>query len=233
MREYTSERQRELPERACEGLTRQVVSTERVRVAVHATDTLARVGLLSFLRQDRRLAGIDTTARTEEADVVVIAVETADGSALQMLQNLRADSDVHFLLIVKQQWEIEVSAALDCGVRAMLWYSDFTPEEFASRILAAARGGTSPHTPERDLTAQIRQHQREVSAPTGLPHSGATNRERNVLRLLAEGRELAEIAAELCYSERTIKYILHRVMKRWGLRNRAHAVSHAIRTGLI
>jgi DNA-binding NarL/FixJ family response regulator len=231
--EYTIERQREFPERVCEGLTRQVVSAERVRVAVHAGDAVVRVGLLSFLRQDRRVAGIDTTARTEEANVVVVAVETADDSALQILQCLRAHSDIHFLLIVKRQWRIEISAALDCGVRAMLWHSDFSPEEFTSRILSAARAGASPHPPGSDLRNQVRQHHHEVSTPTDLPPSEATNRERNVLRLLAEGYELAEIAAELCYSERTIKYVLHRVMKRWGLRNRAHAVSYAIRTGLI
>ncbi len=164
---------------------------------------------------------------------MVVAVETADGSTLQMLQDLRADSEAHFLLIVKRQWRIEISAALDCGVRAMLWHSDFSPEEFTSRILSAAQGGASPHAPEIDLTRQVQEHQREVCAPTGLPPSGATDRERDVLRLLATGLELAEIAAELCYSERTIKYILYGTMKRWGLRNRAHAVSYAIRIGLI
>ncbi|WP_239013681.1 response regulator transcription factor [Streptomyces sioyaensis] len=51
--------------------------------------------------------------------------------------------------------------------------------------------------------------------------------------MVSEGKELAEIAAKLCYSERTVKYILYGLMKRLQLRNRSHAVSYAIRAGLI
>ncbi|MBO3681804.1 response regulator transcription factor [Streptomyces sp. NEAU-YJ-81] len=56
---------------------------------------------------------------------------------------------------------------------------------------------------------------------------------RAVLRLIAEGEELAQIAVKLSYSERTIKNVLHSLMKRMNLHNRAHLVSFAIRTGLI
>lgn len=54
-----------------------------------------------------------------------------------------------------------------------------------------------------------------------------------MLRLVAEGTELADIATKLSYSERTVKYILYGVMKRLHLKNRAHAVSYAIRAGII
>jgi DNA-binding NarL/FixJ family response regulator len=60
-----------------------------------------------------------------------------------------------------------------------------------------------------------------------------TDREIDVLRLLAEGRELTEIAQKLAYSERTVKNILYGVMKRFQLRNRTQAVSYAHRAGLI
>ena len=43
----------------------------------------------------------------------------------------------------------------------------------------------------------------------------------------------AEIAAALCYSERTIKNIIHDVINRLQLRNRSHAVAYAVRNGLI
>ncbi|WP_256069858.1 MULTISPECIES: LuxR C-terminal-related transcriptional regulator [unclassified Streptomyces] len=41
------------------------------------------------------------------------------------------------------------------------------------------------------------------------------------------------MAIKLSYSERTVKYILYGLMKRFSLRNRAHAVSYAIRAGII
>ena len=54
-----------------------------------------------------------------------------------------------------------------------------------------------------------------------------------VLRLVADGHDTAEIARELCYSERTVKNVLHDLTTRLQLRNRSHAVAYALREGLI
>jgi DNA-binding NarL/FixJ family response regulator len=58
-------------------------------------------------------------------------------------------------------------------------------------------------------------------------------RERAVLRLIADGFGTAEIAMRLNYSERTVKNILHRLLSRMHLRNRAHAVAYALGNGLL
>ena len=60
-----------------------------------------------------------------------------------------------------------------------------------------------------------------------------TQRERDVLRLLADGLDTAEIASSLAYSERTIKNIIHDVTTRLNLRNRSHAVAYAIKAGIV
>ena len=73
----------------------------------------------------------------------------------------------------------------------------------------------------------------QVLAPRGMTFSGLTEREIEVLRLVAEGYDTAEIAKTICFSERTIKSILHDVTTRLQLRNRAHAVAYAVREGLI
>jgi DNA-binding NarL/FixJ family response regulator len=54
-----------------------------------------------------------------------------------------------------------------------------------------------------------------------------------VLRLVAEGHDTSEIADQLCYSERTVKNVLHDITTRLQLRNRTHAVAYAVREGLI
>lgn len=51
--------------------------------------------------------------------------------------------------------------------------------------------------------------------------------------MLAEGMGTAEIADKLNYSERTIKGIIHDVIRRLGLRNRTHAVVYAMRAGFL
>ncbi|MFJ8495135.1 LuxR C-terminal-related transcriptional regulator [Streptomyces sp. NPDC094038] len=53
------------------------------------------------------------------------------------------------------------------------------------------------------------------------------------MRHLAGGLDTTEIASSPSYSERTIKNAIHGVTSRFGVRNRAHAVAHGIRTGLI
>ncbi len=69
---------------------------------------------------------------------------------------------------------------------------------------------------------------RPVAAPAGL-----SNREREVLSLIADGLSTREVAAELAYSERTIKSVLQDVTVRLQVRNRTQAVAYAVRKGWI
>jgi DNA-binding CsgD family transcriptional regulator len=84
-----------------------------------------------------------------------------------------------------------------------------------------------------ELLQQIDRLQREVPTLNGLTAAGLSRREVDVLRLTADGLDTAEIAAELCYSERTVKNIIYGLTQRLKLRNRSHAVAYALRSGLI
>jgi DNA-binding NarL/FixJ family response regulator len=211
----------------------QQVLNDTVSVAIHAPDGIIRAGLLSCLEQDRRLRETPPDA-IDEADVIAVAVDVADASALDLLRELRDARDARFVLVAGKQWQADISAAVDCGVRAVLWRDNFTPAVFIRTLITVADGGGSfPPTLQGTLMEQVQWTQREVLAPRGLTTSGVSPREVDVLRLVAEGSELSEIAAKLSYSERTVKYILYGLMKRFQLRNRAHAVSYAIRAGII
>jgi DNA-binding NarL/FixJ family response regulator len=60
-----------------------------------------------------------------------------------------------------------------------------------------------------------------------------TDREQQVLSLIAEGHPTREVAEQLCYSERTVKNVLHDVVTKLNVRSRSQAVAHAVREGLI
>lgn len=83
------------------------------------------------------------------------------------------------------------------------------------------------------LLKQVTRLRRHVLAPRGLTFNGLSNRERDILKLAAEGLDTDEIARELSYSKRTVTSALHDVSVRYQLRNRTHAVAYAIREGLI
>ncbi|MFB7511503.1 response regulator transcription factor, partial [Streptomyces broussonetiae] len=88
-----------------------------------------------------------------------------------------------------------------------------------------------------DLLGKLLTHvgglQRSALDPRGLTLSTLTAREADMLRLVAEGFDTAEIAQKTAYSERTVKNVLHEITTRLQLRNRAHAVGYALRNGLI
>ncbi|QXE33876.1 response regulator transcription factor [Streptomyces sp. GMY02] len=211
----------------------QQVLADTVRVALHSPDIVVRAGLVSYLRSDRRTCEVPP-GKAQEADVIVVAVDMADASSLDLLGTLCDKPDARFAMVVGKEWQADVSAAVDRGVRAVLWRDSFSPATFIQTLLTIADGGGSlPPTLQGTLMEQVRWTQREVLAPRGLTASGVSRREVDVLRLVAEGEELYEIATKLSYSERTVKYILYGLMKRLRLRNRAHAVSYAIRAGLI
>ena len=60
-----------------------------------------------------------------------------------------------------------------------------------------------------------------------------TDREQQVLALIAAGHPTREVAQELCYSERTVKNVLHDVVTKLNARSRSQAVAFAVREGLI
>lgn len=216
----------------------QQVLADTVRVAIHASEDLTRAGLVSYLGHDRRLSHV---AAARAADVTVVAADIAGAATLELLRRLSGEgdggadgADPRFVLVVGRSWQTDVSVAVDHGVRAVLWRDSFTPADFARTLFTVAQGGGSlPSSLQGTLMKQVQMTQREVLEPHGLTASGISPREVDVLRLVAEGQELSDIAAKLCYSERTVKYVLYGLMKRLHLRNRAHAVSYAIRAGLI
>ncbi|MFG2828513.1 response regulator transcription factor [Streptomyces sp. NPDC048434] len=211
----------------------QQILAGTVCVAVHSPDAVIRAGLVSALQHDRRLQEVPPD-RLHEADAVVAAFDTFDAAALDQLRALSDRPDARFLVVAGRRWQADVSAAVDRGVRAVLWRDAFTPPAFVRTLLAVADGGGSlPSTLQGTLMEQVQWTHREVLAPRGLTASGVSPRELDVLRLVSEGMELSEIAVKLCYSERTVKYTLYGLMKRLQLRTRAHAVSYAIRAGLI
>ncbi len=96
-------------------------------------------------------------------------------------------------------------------------------------VMATTRaGGESPTLTPGSLTPVARALLRSAGEPSPL-----TPREEAVLRLVAEGRSTAEIAAAVAYSERSVKNVIQAVTERLALRNRCHAVAHAVRSGWI
>lgn len=202
-------------------------------MAVHAADPISREGAVSQLR---RFPEIDLREETGSGPgtVALLIEDVLDDAALARLRRLVRSEGARAVLVVGALRETELLDVIECGVGAIVWRREATATRLVQAVLAAARGdGDLPADLLGRLISQVGTLHRGAAGRNGAPASGMTPREVDVLRLVAEGFDTGEIASKLSYSERTVKNVMHGLTTRLHLRNRAHAVAHALREGYI
>ncbi|NBE84950.1 helix-turn-helix transcriptional regulator [Micromonospora rubida] len=205
----------------------------RVPVHLSSTDVISRAGVVSQLRPRPEVLLLDD-AEADRAEVAVIITDGIDESSLRTLRATRSRGTPALVLVVTQVDDAGLVAAVEHGVAGIVRRSEASADRLVAVVRAAAAGeGAVPPDLLGRLLQQVGALQREVLGPRGLTFAGLADREVEVLRLVADGFDTAEIAAKLSYSQRTIKNILHDVTNRLHLRNRCHAVAYALRNGLI
>jgi DNA-binding NarL/FixJ family response regulator len=203
------------------------------RVRVRATDPVSEAGVASQLRvqHDLEVLSSDSPVRP---DVVVLVADRVDERTATTIRVTRDAGGPRVVLIVGSVDGVEVLAAVEAGVAAIVRRSEATRDRLSTAIRAAATGdGHLPPDLLGRLLQQVGDAQRKMTTPPGLTFGGLTQRELTVLRLIAEGYSTSEIATRMAYSERTIKNSIHDLVSRFHLRNRTHAVAFAVRQGLI
>lgn len=166
--------------------------------------------------------------------MAIVVTEQIDESATRILHGLRRGDLPHLIVVATAIDDAGLVTAAESGVAGLIRRKDATPENLVRVISRVNSGeGEVPGDMLGRLMTQLGRLQRQVLTPRGLTFTGLTPREVQVLRLVADGHDTAEIAQELCYSERTVKNVLHDLTTRLQLRNRSHAVAYALREGLI
>jgi DNA-binding NarL/FixJ family response regulator len=205
----------------------------RVSTYVYADDPILQAGVISQLRMR---AEIDVVEASDLGGVEVgIAVaDELDEGTLRILRSLKKAGVSYTILVMGAIEDATVVSAAEAGVSGLLRRMDATPDVLVKAIQRVAEGeGVVPPDLLGQLLGQVGRLQRQVLSPRGLSFTGLSDREVQVLRLIAEGLDTNEIARQLCYSQRTVKNVLHDVTSRLQLRNRSHAVAYAVREGLI
>lgn len=212
--------------------TATIVGT-RIPVLVYAHDPVTQTGIVGGLRGRPEVQVVEN-GDMAEAKVGIIAAEELDEETLRVVRAMQRNGCARIVLVVTRIDEAGVLAAVEAGISGLVRRSDATPESLTAAITTAERGdGSLPPDLLGRLLAAVSRLQRQVLSPRGLTFTALTTRETEVLRLVADGLDTAEIASTLAYSERTIKNIIHDVTMRLNLRNRTHAVAYALRQGLI
>jgi DNA-binding NarL/FixJ family response regulator len=206
---------------------------EPITVKVHAPDPISEAGVASELRP-RPEVRVTASREPHDARVVVVVADSVDDETLALLRGIQRNGAARAVLVAGRLDDGDLVKAVETGVVGLVRRGEATPDRLIKVIIAAASGeGSVPPDLLGRLLDQVGKLQRHVLGPRGLMFTGLAPREIEVLRLLAEGHDTAEIARELSYSERTVKNVVHDVTTRLQLRNRSHAVAYALREGLI
>jgi len=205
----------------------------RIPVAVLAGDPLSRAGIVSQLRTGHGFTVVEDDDPPPGAVALIVSDELDDDVAARV-RGLRARGVTRILVLVTRVDDRALLTAAEAGICGVVRRAEATAHNLALALRTAAAGeGTLPPDLLGRLLRQVGHLQRQVLSPRGLTLTGLTEREANVLRLLADGCDTTEVGRQLFYSERTVKNIIHDVTSRLELRNRTHAVAYAIREGLI
>jgi DNA-binding NarL/FixJ family response regulator len=206
----------------------------RIQVALYAADPIVHAGLSSMVRARPELELVGEAAAEQVAAVQLMCLDAVDEEALTLIRKQVRKLAGPVVLIVGAMREAELMSVIECGVATVVWRREATIDRLVRAVQASRRGdGTLPADLLGRLLAQLSRMQRPGGPAPGLSGSRLSDRETDIVRLIAEGLETIEIAAKLCYSERTVKNVLHGLMTRMQLRNRAHAVAYAAREGYL
>lgn len=211
-----------------------------IRVALVDDEAMIRVGLRMVLSGESDIEVVGEAADGDEAaalvgrtapDVVLMDVRMARVDGLSAARDIIAGHPETRVIVLTTFDEDEyVAEALRIGVAGFLLKVS-PPEQLidAVRTVAAGNGLLDPAVTLRVIRSFAERRPPETADPR---LADLTPRERDVLRLLAEGLSNAEIAARLYLGEATVKTHLSRILMKLGIRTRVQAVVYAYRTGI-
>jgi DNA-binding NarL/FixJ family response regulator len=184
----------------------------------------ARAEGFTVVGQAGTVAGGLEAARTLKPDVVVSDVLLPDGSGFDIVRALRSErKDVGLVVLTMYAGDEQIFAAMDAGASAFVG-----KDAPSAEVVAAARhAAVSPLSFTCAGLTQAMMRRMTSGAPR------LSDRERQILDLLAEGLGVTAIAGKLYVSESTAKTHIAKIYDKLGAANRAQALVAAMKLGLI
>lgn len=205
-----------------------------IRILIVDDHSVVRQGLRMFLSLDSELEVVGESENGQEAllmtrelkpDVVLMDLLMPVMDGIEATKAIRAElPEVEVVALTSVLEDISVTGAVRAGAIGYL-LKNSEPEELHRAIRGAAEGQVQL------APAAAARLMREVRAPVS--PEALTERETEVLKLLARGQANKQIASSLFVEEKTVKAHVSNILRKLGVRSRIQAALHAIRTGLV
>jgi len=205
-----------------------------IRVLITDDHGVVRQGLRMFLTLDPDIEVVGEAENGEEAlsmvrelhpNVVLMDLLMPVMNGMEATKAIRSEMpDVEVIALTSVLEDVSVTGAVRAGAMGYL-LKDTQAEELHRAIRGAAEGRVQL-APEAAVRLM-----REVRSPEN--PEALTDREVEVLKLLARGKANKQIADELFVEEKTVKSHVSSILRKLGVRSRTQAALHAVRTGLV
>ena len=211
--------------------------SERIRVLIADDHAVVRQGLRTFLEVQDDIEVVGEAVDGEEAvkltgalspDVAIVDLVMPGLGGIAAIQQITAAGLATRVIVLTSFADDEkVFAAVRAGASGYL-LKDVRPQDLAEAIRTVMRGEALLNPA---IAAKLMQGFAQESRPaTGHP---LTDREMDVLRLLARGRSNKEIALDLGVAEKTVKTHVSNILQKLDLADRTQAALYAVRTRLV
>ncbi|MBA4417313.1 MAG: DNA-binding response regulator [Syntrophus sp. (in: bacteria)] len=209
-----------------------------IKVIITDDHPIVREGLEKILSRDENIhvAGTARNARelmsllhTEECTVVVLDITLPDRNGIDVLEQIKREKPhVNVLMLSVHKEELYAMRAFRAGASGYMT-KESAPEELINTIkcIAAGKSYASPFMTEK-LFDTIEGKKADASL-----HGDLTNRELQILCMIAAGETPRAIAEKLYLSVKTVNAYRERILKKMNMRSNAELVRYAFQQGLI
>ncbi|MGP2436020.1 response regulator [Streptomyces sp. JW3] len=219
------------------------MTTPPIRVLIADDQQMVRQGFTVLLNTQpdievvgQAVDGLDAVARVAELapDVVLMDIRMPELGGIEATRRITAaDPGIRVLVLTTFDLDEYVYEALHAGASGFM-LKDASADQLAEavRVVAAGDALLAPNITRRLITEFSRLRERPRT-PLKERVGALTERETEVLALIAQGLSNAEIAGRLVVAEQTVKTHVGRILVKLGLRDRTQAAVFAYETGLV
>lgn len=215
-----------------------LVSTRQVRVIVVDDQVLLREGVASLLERDARITvvglggtGRDAVALVDELrpDVALVDIRMPVLDGIAATREIKSRwPQTHVMILTSLTEDGLVIEGLDAGASGYV-LKDSTPDVLIADVLAIAAGGNVLHPNVARQVAALLGKQNQARRDN---YDGLTQRELQILSMLARGMAAKEIARAVHISEKTVRNHLSHIYAKLGISDRSQLMLWAIKKGL-
>jgi len=216
---------------------------ERIKVLVVDDHTIFRRGLMAVLRSREQLSVVGQASGGEEAiqkarelnpDIILMDIQMPGCNGIEATRSIRDNKfSGGILVLTVSDRDDDFFAAIKAGANGYL-LKNAEPEELTYAITHIAQGEAiiSPAMAKK-LLGEFKSVTSSEAARSARPDTCLSQREVEIVRLVAKGATNRDIASSLFITENTVKCHMRNITEKLHIKNRYQAVAYAARQGLL